>query len=124
MAKKLFVAGLAYSVTEEQLADLFSEHGTVESVKLIIDHDNGRSKGFGFVEMGSEQEGSQVIDALNDQQYEGRALIVKEARPKGEGGAPGRGRWSDQKQNSFGGSRNNYNTNNKRDRSNRKTRSF
>lgn len=84
MAKKLFVAGLAYSVSDEQLAELFSQVGTVESAKVIIDHDTGRSKGFGFVEMSSDQEATDAISKLNEYPFEGRNLMVKEARPKGD----------------------------------------
>lgn len=83
MAKKLFVAGLDFGVTDEQLGELFSQFGNVESAKVIIDHDTGRSKGFGFVEMSSEKECSSAIASLNETQFEGRSLTVKEARPKG-----------------------------------------
>ena len=84
MAKNVFVAGLAYSVTDEQLESLFAEHGSVRSAKVIIEHDTGRSKGFGFVEMSSDTEAMSAISALNNQPFEGRTLMVKEARPKGE----------------------------------------
>ena len=83
MAKKVFVAGLDYAVSDEQLETLFSQFGTVESAKVIIDHDTGRSKGFGFVEMSSDAECASAITSLNDTQYEGRMLSVKEAKPKG-----------------------------------------
>lgn len=90
MGKKLYVGNLAYSVTESTLEQLFGAHGTVQSVQVIMDRDTGRSKGFAFVEMGSDQEAQAAIQALNLQQVEGRALTVNEARPKTEGGG-GRG---------------------------------
>lgn len=84
MAKNLFVAGLDYSVTDDQLQELFSQFGTVASAKVIIDRDMNRSKGFGFVEMGSNEEAMAAISALNETDFQGRTLLVKEARPKGE----------------------------------------
>jgi RNA recognition motif-containing protein len=97
MGKKLYVGNLAFSVTESSLTDLFSQHGTVESCSLITDRDTGRSKGFGFVEMSTNEEASQAISSLNGQEHEGRALTVNEARPKeprsGGGGGGGRNRY-------------------------------
>jgi RNA recognition motif-containing protein len=90
MGKKLYVGNLTYSVTDSTLAQLFSPHGTVQSAQVIMDRDTGRSKGFGFVEMGSDQEAQAAIAALNGKEVEGRALTVNEARPKTEGGG-GRG---------------------------------
>src|SRR5438128_4047692 len=90
MGKKLYVGNLAYGVTESTLTQLFEAHGTVQSAQVIMDRDTGRSKGFGFVEMGSDQEAQAAIAALNGKEVEGRALTVNEARPKGEGGG-GRG---------------------------------
>ena len=84
MAKNLFVAGLDYSVTDDQMQELFSQFGTVASAKVIMDHDTGRSKGFGFVEMGSNEEAMAAITALNETEFQGRTLMVKEARPKGD----------------------------------------
>lgn len=84
MAKNLFVAGLDYSVTDDQMQELFSQFGSVASAKVIMDHDTGRSKGFGFVEMGSNEEAMAAITALNETEFQGRTLMVKEARPKGD----------------------------------------
>lgn len=102
MGRKLYVGNLAYTVTDSALEQLFAPHGTVQSAQVIMDRDTGRSKGFGFVEMGSDQEAQAAIAALNGQQNDGRALTVNEARPKTErsgGGGDrghsggGRGRW-------------------------------
>src|ERR1700751_4730939 len=90
MGKKLYVGNLTYGVTDGTLAQLFAPHGTVQSAQVIMDRDTGRSKGFGFVEMGSDQEAQAAIQALNGKEIEGRALTVNEARPK-EGGGGGRG---------------------------------
>src|SRR5437899_3137015 len=90
MGKKLYVGNLTYGVTDSDLQRLFEAHGTVQSAQVIMDRDTGRSKGFGFVEMGSDQEAQAAIQALNGKEVEGRALTVNEARPKTEGGG-GRG---------------------------------
>ncbi len=90
MGKKLYVGNLTYGVTDSALEQLFAEHGTVQSAQVIMDRDTGRSKGFGFVEMSSDQEAQKAIQALNGKEVEGRALTVNEARPK-EGGGGGRG---------------------------------
>ena len=82
MGKKLYVGSLTYEVTEQQLTDLFSPHGTVESARVITDRDSGRSKGFGFVEMASDEEAQKAITALSGKPLEGRTLVVNEARPK------------------------------------------
>ncbi len=94
MGKKLYVGNLAYGVTDGDLQQLFHQHGTVESAQVIMDRDTGRSKGFGFVEMGSDQEAQAAIAALHDKEVDGRRLTVNEARPKedrGGGGGGGRG---------------------------------
>src|SRR3954451_21249880 len=92
MGKKLYVGNLSYGVDSSALEQLFSQHGTVQSAEIISDRDTGRSKGFGFVEMGSDDEAQAAIAALNGQQHQGRALTVNEARPKeGGGGGGGRG---------------------------------
>src|SRR5256886_15616772 len=95
MGKKLYVGNLNYSVTDSDLMKLFEPHGTVESAQVIMDRDTGRSKGFGFVEMGSDAEAQAAIAALNGKEHEGRALTVNEAKPKenrsGGGGGGGRG---------------------------------
>jgi RNA recognition motif-containing protein len=90
MGKKLYVGNLAYGVTDSDLLQMFEAHGTVQSAQVIMDRDTGRSKGFGFVEMGSDKEAQAAIAALNGQESDGRALTVNEARPKTEGGG-GRG---------------------------------
>src|SRR5438874_8334402 len=89
MGKKLYVGNLTYGVTDSTLLRLFEAHGTVQSAQVIMDRDTGRSKGFGFVEMGSDQEAQAAITALNGTEVEGRALTVNEARPKPEGGGGG-----------------------------------
>src|SRR5207249_3345245 len=91
MGKKLYVGNLSYSVTDSDLLKMFEPHGTVESAQVIMDRDTGRSKGFGFVEMKSDQEAQAAIAALNGQDSGGRALTVNEARPKTEGGRGGGG---------------------------------
>ncbi len=93
MSKKLYVGNLAYSVTEDALQQHFSQCGTVESAKLITDRDSGRSKGFGFVEMSTEEEAQKAIEMFNEQPWEGRNLTVNEARPQEprSGGGGGRG---------------------------------
>ena len=89
MGRKLYVGNLAYGVNDGDLAKLFEAHGTVQSAQVIMDRDTGRSKGFGFVEMGSDQEAQAAIAALNGKEVEGRSLTVNEARPKTEGGGRG-----------------------------------
>jgi RNA recognition motif-containing protein len=91
MGKKLYVGNLSYNVTDTELTKMFEPHGTVESVQIIIDRDTGRSKGFGFVEMKSDEEAQAAIAALNGHESGGRALTVNEARPKTEGGRGGGG---------------------------------
>lgn len=93
MGKKLYVGNLSYSVTDSDLQELFSAHGTVQSAQVITDRESGRSKGFGFVEMSSPEEAQAAISALNGQQHDGRALTVNEAKPKeSSGGRSGGGR--------------------------------
>lgn len=82
MSTKVYVGGLPYSVTDGQLEELFSTHGTVESARVISDRMTGRSRGFGFVEMSSADEAQRAIEALNGTQLEGRTLMVSEARPQ------------------------------------------
>jgi RNA recognition motif-containing protein len=89
VGKKLYVGNLAYGVTDSDLQQLFEAHGTVQSAQVIMDRDTGRSKGFGFVEMGSDQEAQTAIQALNGKEVDGRALTVNEARPKEGGGGRG-----------------------------------
>lgn len=82
MAMKLYVGGLAYSVTEQELEALFAEQGTVVSAAVIKDRDSGQSKGFGFVEMQDVKEGQAAIKNLNGKELSGRAIMVNEARPQ------------------------------------------
>jgi cold-inducible RNA-binding protein len=91
MGKKLYVGNLTYGVTDSTLQQMFAAYGTVQSAQVIMDRDTGRSKGFGFVEMKSDQEAQAAMTALNGKEVEGRALTVNEARPKTEGGGGGRG---------------------------------
>ena len=98
MGQKLYVGCLPYSVTEEQLQELFSAHGTVESARVIADKYTGQSRGFGFVDMSSSAEAQQAIKALHGSQLSGRTLVVNEARPQeqrpnrnGGGGGNNRG---------------------------------
>jgi RNA recognition motif-containing protein len=86
MGKKLYVGNLTYGVTDSALEQMFAPHGTVQSAQVIMDRDTGRSKGFGFVEMGSDQEAQAAIAALNGQQVEGRSLTVNEAKPREDRG--------------------------------------
>ncbi|MBX7105421.1 MAG: RNA-binding protein, partial [Gemmataceae bacterium] len=89
MGKKLYVGNLSYGITDSSLQQIFGAHGTVASAQVIMDRDTGRSKGFGFVEMGSDQEAQAAIAALNGKEVEGRPLTVNEARPKESGGGRG-----------------------------------
>lgn len=81
MAKKLYVGGLPYATTEDTLKDLFAQAGAVESAIIIMDKMTGRSKGFGFVEMSSDEEAQKAIEMFDKKEYEGRTLTVNEARP-------------------------------------------
>ena len=95
---KLYAGGLPYEVNDDRLQEIFSPHGTVESAKVIIDRSTGRSKGFGFVEMSSENEAQSAITALNGTNVDGRSLTVNVAKPqekrndRGSGGF-GNDRW-------------------------------
>ena len=98
MGKKLYVGNLPYSATDQVLFDTFSQCGTVESAKIIIDRETGRSKGFGFVEMATDEEAAEAIEKFNGADYDGRAITVNEARPQaprenrgGGGGGYGQG---------------------------------
>ena len=89
MGRKLYVGNLSYGVTDSDLVTMFGAHGTVESAQVIMDRDTGRSKGFGFVEMKTDQEAQAAIAALNGQESDGRSLTVNEARPRTEGSRGG-----------------------------------
>src|SRR5687767_689622 len=94
MGRKLYVGNLSYGVDSSALEQLFSQYGTVQSAEVISDRETGRSKGFGFVEMSSDEEAQAAIAALNGQQHDGRTLTVNEAKPRedrGGGGGGGRG---------------------------------
>jgi RNA recognition motif-containing protein len=91
MGKKLYVGNLAYGLSDSDLQRLFEAHGSVVSAQVIMDRDTGRSKGFGFVEMGTDAEAQAAITAMNGAEVEGRPLTVNEARPKPEGGRGGGG---------------------------------
>jgi RNA recognition motif-containing protein len=84
VAAKLFVGSLSWNVTEDQLRELFATVGTVASASIITDRDSGRSKGFGFVEMSSDEEAKAAIDQLNNKELDGRAINVSEAKPREE----------------------------------------
>jgi RNA recognition motif-containing protein len=86
---KLYVGNLSYSASENELRDLFSQYGAVESVAVITDRDTGRSKGFGFVEFANDAEANAAIAGLNGKEVSGRALTVSQARPRNEGGGGG-----------------------------------
>jgi RNA recognition motif-containing protein len=84
MGNKLYVGNLAYSVRDEELQQAFSAYGTVSSAKVMMDRETGRSKGFGFVEMGTDAEAQAAINGMNGQSLSGRAVVVNEARPREE----------------------------------------
>lgn len=81
MAKKLYVGNLSYSTTEDEIKDLFSQAGTVESAVIINDKFSGRSKGFGFVEMSSDEEAQKAVEMFDKKEFGERAIVVNEARP-------------------------------------------
>ena len=89
MQNKLFVAGLDFNVTDDTLGELFQPHGTVQSAKVVMDRDTGRSRGFGFVEMASEEEANKAVQELNGKDINGRSLVVNIAKPQGAGGGGG-----------------------------------
>lgn len=89
MGNKIYVGNLAYGISSSDLQKMFEAYGVVQSAQVITDRDTGRSKGFGFVEMNSEQEAQAAIAALNGKEMDGRTLTVNEARPKEGGGGRG-----------------------------------
>jgi cold-inducible RNA-binding protein len=95
MGKKLYVGNLAYTVTQTELESAFAPHGVVQSAQVIMDRETGRSKGFGFVEMGTDQEAQTAISAMNGQDMAGRSLTVNEARPKERPMGAGRGNYQE-----------------------------
>lgn len=82
MNNKLYVGNLSYNITDAQLSELFAQSGKVTSVKIIMDRTTNRSKGFGFVEMESAEDAQKAIESLNETEFEGRKIIVNEARPQ------------------------------------------
>ena len=84
MSMNLYVGGLSFDTTDDGLGTFFEQAGTVESAKVITDRDSGRSRGFGFVEMATEDEGRKAIEELNGKTLDGRTLTVNEARPRGQ----------------------------------------
>jgi cold-inducible RNA-binding protein len=103
MGTKLYAGNLGYSVADADLEKLFAAYGRVRSAQVIKDRDTGRSKGFGFVEMGSDQEAQAAIAALNGKEVEGRTMAVNEARPKEGGGSGGGGGGGGRGKGGFGG---------------------
>lgn len=103
--KKLYVGNLSFEVTDDELRQMFETHGAVESAKIATDQDTGRSRGFGFIEMSTNNEAEAAISALNGSQLGGRTLIVNESRPKtsGFGGGQSGGRNGFRKQSGRGG---------------------
>ena len=91
MSTKLYVGNLSFGVTSDDLFEHFSQAGTVESANVVQDRDTGRSRGFGFVEMASEDEANNAIAQFNGQDYDGRNLVVNEARPREDRGGGSRG---------------------------------
>ena len=89
-SNKLYVGGLPYSISDGQLSELFTPHGTVESARVITDRMTGRSRGFGFVEMATQGEAEAAVEGLNGTQLEGRSLTVNEAKQKEDRGGNGR----------------------------------
>ena len=84
MGNKLYVGNLSYNIRDEDLQQAFAQYGSVSSAKVMMDRDTGRSKGFGFVEMGSDPEAQAAINGMNGQALDGRAIVVNEARPREE----------------------------------------
>ena len=110
MAKKLFVGGLSYETTEATLKETFSQAGTVESANVITDKMSGRSKGFGFVEMSSEEEAQKATEMFNGKEIDGKNVTVNEARPleaRPRGGGFRRDSRGGDRRGGFGGRRNN-----------------
>ena len=107
MGKKLYVGNLTFDTNDDGLRRLFEAHGTVQSAQVIMDRDTGRSKGFGFVEMGSDAEAQAAIAALGGKEVNGRQLTVNEARPKTDGGG-GRGGYGGGGRGGYGGGRDRY----------------
>ena len=108
MGSKLYVGNLSYNVTSADLNTMFTPHGQVQSAEVIQDRESGRSKGFGFVQMGTDEEAQKAIAALSGQENDGRALTVNEAKPREERGGSGGGGGN---RGGFGGGRSNGGSN-------------
>lgn len=108
MSTKLYVGNLSFRVTSDDLHEHFAQAGTVESAKVVEDRETGRSRGFGFVEMASAEEATAAIEQFNGQEYDGRNLVVNEARPREEGGGGGRGGFGGGGNRGGGGGRGGY----------------
>jgi RNA recognition motif-containing protein len=91
MARKLYIGGLPYAATDERLREVFAEHGNVESANVIVDRQTGQSRGFGFVEMSTEEEAQAAVRGLHETLMDGRTITVAEARPKDDRGGGGGG---------------------------------
>ena len=102
MAKRLYVGGLPYETTDDELKELFSEAGAVESAKVVTDKYSGRSRGFGFVEMSNDEEADKAVSSMNGKQIGERTITVNEARPMGER-TERRGGFGGQRRGGFGG---------------------
>lgn len=94
MGRKLYVGNLSFDATENDVRELFGPIGECESVAIITDRETGRSRGFGFVEMGTNAEAQQAISPLNGQEFQGRALNINEAKERERGGGGGGGGWN------------------------------
>jgi hypothetical protein len=105
MGNKLYVGNLSYNIRDDDLQQAFAQYGTVSSAKVMMDRDTGRSKGFGFVEMGSDPEAQAAINGMNGQALDGRAIVVNEARPREErpGGYGNRGGYGGGGSGGYGG---------------------
>ena len=103
MGRRLYVGNLPYSTSEDQLTELFSRAGKVDSVRVMRDMATGRARGFAFVEMGSDEEAQRAISEFHEHQLDGRALVVNEARPKPEGGFGGGGGGGGRGRGGYGG---------------------
>ena len=89
MGRNLYVGNLAYGVTDDELRELFEQFGAIDSINIIADRETGRSRGFAFVKMVTDDDAARAIEGLNGHSFMDRALVVDEARPRGEGGGPG-----------------------------------
>ena len=103
MSTKLYVGNLSFRVTSDDLLDHFSQAGSVESANVVMDRETGRSRGFGFVEMSNSEEATAAIEQFNGEEYDGRNLVVNEARPREEGGGNRGGRGGGGGRGGYGG---------------------